>query len=50
MMTAVGQAVTTVLTDRQRDVFIEAVVEGKPPNAVAGKYGMSRNTLYKKHF
>ncbi|MCV7063922.1 sigma-70 family RNA polymerase sigma factor [Mycolicibacterium vaccae] len=50
MMTAVTQAVTTELTDRQRDVFIEAVVEGKPPNVVADKYGMSRNTLYKTIF
>lgn len=50
MVAAVGQAVATVLTGRQRDVFIEAVVEGASPNAVAGKYGMSRNTLYKSIF
>ncbi|WP_197379423.1 RNA polymerase sigma factor [Mycolicibacterium mengxianglii] len=47
MVAAIGQAVTTVLTDRQRRVFIETVVEGAPANAVADKYGMSRNTLYK---
>ncbi|WNG90338.1 RNA polymerase sigma factor [Mycobacterium sp. ITM-2016-00317] len=50
MLTAVTQAVTTVLTERQRDVFIETVVEGNPPNDVADKYGISRNTLYKSIF
>ncbi|WP_193045477.1 RNA polymerase sigma factor [Mycolicibacterium baixiangningiae] len=50
MMTAVGRAVMTVPTDQQRQVFIEAVVEGAPPNAVADKYGVSRNALYKSIF
>lgn len=50
MMAAVGQAFTSVLTDRQRRVFIEVVVEGAPLNVVASTYGMSRNTLYKSIF
>lgn len=50
MMAAVGHAVSAVLTDQQRRVFLEAVVEGAPPRTVADKYGMSRNTLYKSIF
>lgn len=50
MMVAVGQAFTAVLTGQQRRVFIEAVIDGVPPTAVAEKYGMSRNALYKSIF
>jgi RNA polymerase sigma-70 factor, ECF subfamily len=50
MMAAVGRAFTAVLTEQQRRVFIETVIDGVPPTAVADKYGMSRNTLYKNIF
>ena len=47
---AVGRAFTTVLTEQQRRVFVETVLEGAAPEVVAERYGMSRNALYKSIF
>ncbi|WP_199256142.1 sigma-70 family RNA polymerase sigma factor [Mycolicibacterium mengxianglii] len=50
LMAAVRHATDTVLTDRQRTLFIAAVIGGAPPNVLALRFGMSRNAVYKSIF
>lgn len=47
---AVRDAVETVLTARQRHVFVSIVVEGVPLDALAARLGTNRNALYKTMF
>ena len=47
---ALRRAVTEVLTERQRRVFVAIVVEGVPLDALAVEMGSTRNALYKMVF
>ncbi|HUA30248.1 MAG TPA: sigma-70 family RNA polymerase sigma factor [Streptosporangiaceae bacterium] len=47
---ALRQAVTEVLTERQRRVFVAIVVDGVPLDALAVELGSTRNALYKMMF
>jgi RNA polymerase sigma-70 factor, ECF subfamily len=50
LATALRRAVTEVLTERQRRVFVAIVVEGIPVDALAVELGSTRNALYKIMF
>lgn len=43
-------AVTEVLTERQRSVFVAIVIGGIPLDALAVEMGSARNVLYKMMF
>ena len=47
---ALRRAVSEVLSDRQRRVFIAIVVDGVPLDALAAELGSTRNALYKTMF
>jgi RNA polymerase sigma-70 factor (ECF subfamily) len=47
---ALRQAVTEVLSERQRHVFVAIVVDGIPLDALAVHTGSTRNALYKTMF
>ena len=47
---ALRQAVTEVLSERQRRVFIAIVVDGVPLDALAFELGSTRNATYKMMF
>src|SRR6266852_67256 len=44
------RAVTEVLSDRQRRVFVAIIVDGVPLDALAAELGSTRNALYKTMF
>ena len=50
LIAALHRAVDTVLSDRQRQVFIAVVLNGVPADAVAAELGSNRNALYKTLF
>lgn len=47
---AIHLAVDTVLTDRQRSMFVDIVVKGIPLDALVAKLGVNRNAIYKTVF
>jgi RNA polymerase sigma-70 factor (ECF subfamily) len=47
---ALRRAVTEVLTERQRRVFVAIIVDGVPLDALAVELGSTRNALYKMMF
>jgi RNA polymerase sigma-70 factor (ECF subfamily) len=47
LVAAVRATVRTALTDRQRDVFVSAVVDGVPLDALAERLGVTRGAVYK---
>jgi RNA polymerase sigma-70 factor (ECF subfamily) len=47
---AVRRAVWVVLTERQRQLFIGAVVDGDPLDELAARFGITRNAVYKGVF
>ncbi|WP_308161500.1 RNA polymerase sigma factor [Mycolicibacterium goodii] len=47
---AVRRAIWVVLTERQRQLFIGAVINGDPLDALAARLGISRNAVYKGVF
>jgi RNA polymerase sigma-70 factor, ECF subfamily len=47
---ALRRAVTEVLSDRQRRVFVAIIVEGVPLDALAAELGSTRNAIYKTMF
>lgn len=47
LVAAVRAAVEQTLTDRQRDVFVSAVVDGVPLDALAERLGVTRGAVYK---
>ncbi|HWG60628.1 MAG TPA: sigma-70 family RNA polymerase sigma factor [Streptosporangiaceae bacterium] len=47
---ALRRAVTEVLSDRQRRVFVAIIVEGVPLDGLAAELGSTRNALYKTMF
>jgi RNA polymerase sigma-70 factor, ECF subfamily len=50
LIAALHRAVDTVLTERQRRVFVAVVLNGVPADAVAAELGSNRNALYKTLF
>lgn len=50
LIAALHRAVDTVLSDRQRQVFIAIVLNGVPADAVAVELGSNRNAIYKTLF
>lgn len=50
LLAALHKAVDTVLTDRQRGVFVAVVLNGAPLDAVATELGTNRNAIYKTLF
>ncbi len=50
LLTALRQAITEDLTDRQRRVFVAVVLNGISMDAVALELGASRNAIYKVLF
>jgi len=50
LIAALHRAVDTVLSDRQRQIFIAVVLNGVPADAVAAELGTNRNALYKALF
>jgi hypothetical protein len=50
LVAALRRAVTEVLTQRQRRVFVAIVVEEVPLDALAVEMGSTRNALYKMVF
>lgn len=50
MAAALREAVTEVLSERQRRVFVAIVVDGIPLDALALELGSTRNALYKMMF
>jgi RNA polymerase sigma-70 factor (ECF subfamily) len=50
LASALRQAVTEALTERQRRVFVALVVDGIPLDALAVQLGSTRNALYKTMF
>jgi len=50
LVAALRQAVTVVLSERQRRVFVAIVVDGVPLDALAFELGSTRNALYKTMF
>ena len=50
LIAALHRAVNTVLSDRQRQIFISVVLNGVPADAAAAELGMNRNALYKALF
>jgi RNA polymerase sigma-70 factor (ECF subfamily) len=47
---ALRQAVSEVLSERQRQVFVAVIVDGVPLDALAAELGSTRNALYKTMF
>lgn len=47
LLAAVRSAITSELTDRQRVVFVAAVVDGVPLDALAARLGVTRGAVYK---
>lgn len=47
---ALRQAVSEVLSERQRRIFVAVVVDGVPLDALAAELGSTRNALYKTMF
>ncbi len=47
---AVRRAIWVVLTERQRQLFIGAVIDGDPLDVLAARLGISRNAVYKAVF
>ncbi|WBB69338.1 sigma-70 family RNA polymerase sigma factor [Micromonospora sp. WMMD812] len=50
LVTALRRAVETELTERQRQVFVEIVLNGVPLDALVARLGSSRNAIYKIMF
>jgi RNA polymerase sigma-70 factor, ECF subfamily len=50
LVAALHRAVDTVLSDRQRRVFVAVVLNGVPLDAVADALGSNRNAIYKTLF
>jgi RNA polymerase sigma-70 factor (ECF subfamily) len=50
LFSAVRSAVDTVLTPRQREIFVALLVHGIPVDALAARLATSRNTIYKVMF
>jgi RNA polymerase sigma-70 factor (ECF subfamily) len=50
LIAALHRAVDTVLTDRQRQVFVAIVLDDAPLDAVAAELGSNRNAIYKTLF
>jgi RNA polymerase sigma-70 factor, ECF subfamily len=50
LVAALRRAVTEVLSERQRRVFVAIVVDGDPLDALAVELGSTRNALYKMMF
>jgi RNA polymerase sigma-70 factor (ECF subfamily) len=50
LLAAVRVAVETVLTQRQRDIFLALVVDGVPLDALVQKLDTDRNAIYKAMF
>ena len=50
LLAAVHTAVATVLTDRQREVFVALVLRGVPADALAQHLDSNRNAIYKTMF
>ena len=50
MVRAVRAAVDETLTDHQRRVFVEIVLQGVPLDAVCARDGITRNAVYKTVF
>ena len=50
LIAALHRAVDTVLSDRQRRVFIAIVLNGVPADGVAAELGSNRNAIYKTLF
>ena len=50
LLAALHKAVDTVLTDRQRRVFVAVVLNDAPLDAVAAELGTNRNAIYKTLF
>jgi RNA polymerase sigma-70 factor, ECF subfamily len=50
LVAAVRAVVRDSLTDRQRDVFVSAVVDGVPLDALAERLGVTRGAVYKGLF
>lgn len=50
LFSAVRSAVDTVLTARQREVFVALLVHGIPADALAARLATTRNTIYKVVF
>lgn len=44
------RAIWVVLTERQRQLFIGAVIDGDPLDVLAARLGISRNAVYKAVF
>lgn len=47
---AIRRAVETTLTERQRQMFVDIVVNGIPLDALVAKLGVNRNAIYKAVF
>ncbi|WP_225918622.1 RNA polymerase sigma factor [Actinocatenispora comari] len=50
LLAAVREAVSTVLTSRQRDAFVAIVADGMPLDAYVAEIGSNRNAVYKAVF
>ncbi|MEU5565012.1 RNA polymerase sigma factor [Micromonospora musae] len=50
LITALRRAVETELTERQRQVFVEIVLNGVPLDALVARLGSNRNAIYKIMF
>lgn len=50
LVSALRRAVETELTERQRQVFVEIVLNGVPLDAVVARLGSNRNAIYKTMF
>jgi RNA polymerase sigma-70 factor (ECF subfamily) len=50
VIAAVRRAIWVVLTERQRLLFIGAVIDGDPLDTLAARLGISRNAVYKGVF
>ncbi len=50
LVAALHRAVDTVLTDRQRRVFVAIVLNGVPLDALVAELGSNRNAIYKTMF
>ena len=50
LFSAVRAAVDTVLTPRQREIFVALLVHGIPADALAARHATTRNTIYKVMF
>lgn len=50
LFSAVHAAVDTVLTPRQREIFVALLVHGIPADALAARLATTRNTIYKVMF